>query len=324
MSPEQQVPFNSKYYFRNLDSHYSFNMLPGVTFKGLSRLDLAMKQLKQILIDKKIPWQTAKIWCKFESQTSGNGSKCFTGFTSENVLALSEHILAFSDQLEMDFNYLTYDLPLVLELDVESLPNEVQVCNLGVEAVVGENSITFVGCVRQESRQGKYVGSLIDPYSETFTSIAEETAQPFLEAIHQEGYRGFMTIDVLLSKNLLSQEVTGYNIDPNARFTAGTPLLSLIHHSREMSGQNRYGLSYSNAVKNSPHLFNQILSYCGDHLYKGAQSNYCGIIPIILNDVTTMEGNKKYLRTVVIDETIEAASEKYDSFKSRILKDLSG
>jgi hypothetical protein len=154
------------------------------------------------------------------------------------------------------------------------------------------------------------------------TKYAEHTAIPYLKAIHQEGYRGFITIDVLLTKSNSTCEIKGYNIDPNARFTAGTPLLSLVQYSERMSQKELFGLSYSNAVRDSKNLFDRVKYYCGDDLYLGKESNYQGIIPIILNDINYFENKKRYLRTVVIKESISECKKVYMNFKERILKDL--
>jgi hypothetical protein len=263
-----------------------------------------------------------EVWCKFQSQTSGKGSYLFKGFGENSLEGTRKHISEFCQKLDISKKEILEKVPLILEVDVNSIPMEKQIGNIGVEAVVGSSSITLVGCVSQDSRRGQYIGSIISPETKSLTKYAEHTAIPYLKAIHQEGYRGFITIDVLLTKSNSTCEIKGYNIDPNARFTAGTPLLSLVQYSERMSQKELFGLSYSNAVRDSKNLFDRVKYYCGDDLYLGKESNYQGIIPIILNDINYFENKKRYLRTVVIKESISECKKVYMNFKERILKDL--
>ena len=322
MDLKNQMKFNSKYYLRKLSENYDFSIPSGVAFKGLNSLEYSFKRLRSILNESGCNIENSKIWCKFQSQTSGNGSYCFTGLSLESLESTREHIVEFCKKINIKEKDMKNKVPLILEIDVNSIPNEIQVANIGVEAVVSSKSVTLVGCVSQRSKNGKYIGSIIDNQTKNYTRFAEEAAIPFLSAIQKEGYRGFMTIDVLLTKSLKSGLIKGYNIDPNARFTAGTPLLSLIQYSEKMSEGELFGFSYSNAIKDSSNLFDRVKYYCGDDLYLGKKSDYEGIIPIILNDVNYFEDNKRYLRTVVISKSISKAETIYSGFKKRILKDL--
>ncbi|MDW7669393.1 MAG: hypothetical protein SCJ93_11260, partial [Bacillota bacterium] len=322
MDLKKQMKFNSKYYLRKLSESYQFSMPLGVGFKGLSSLECSFERLKSILTRSSCQVENSKIWCKFQSQTSGNGSYCFTGLSSESFQSTRNHIIEFCKKINIKEEDIENKVPLILEIDVNSMADEIQIANIGVEAVVSGSSITLVGCVSQRSKNGKYIGSILDRETKDYAVFAEEAAVPFLKAIQKEGYRGFMTIDVLLTKSMKSGIIKGYNIDPNARFTAGTPLLSLLQYSEKMSERELFGFSYSNAVKDSIDLFDRVKYYCGDDLYLGEKSDYMGIIPLILNDVNYFEDNKRYLRTVVISESISKAETIYSNFKKKILKDL--
>ncbi len=322
MDLKDQMKFNSKYYLRKLSESYQFSVPLGVAFKGLNSLKHSFEKLKNILNKSNCQVENSKIWCKFQSQTSGNGSYCFTGLSLESFQNTRNHIVEFCKKININQVDMQNKVPLILEIDVNSMNDEIQIANIGVEAVISGSSITLVGCVSQNSKKGKYIGSIIDKQTKDYTVYAEEAAVPFLKAIQKEGYRGFMTIDVLITKSLKSGLIKGYNIDPNARFTAGTPLLSLLQYSEKMSEKELFGFSYSNAVKDSENLFDRVKYYCGDDLYLGEKSNYMGIIPIILNDVNYFEDNKRYLRTVVISESISKAETMYFNFKKKILKDL--
>lgn len=321
MDSKDQVKFNSKYYLRKLSQKYDFSVPLGVAFKGLESLKSAFYNLENILIDSNCDPSSSKIWCKFQSQTSGMGSLTFSGFSQESYEKTKNHIREFCKKINISEEETNKEVPLVLEIDVSSMPWENEIANIGVEAVISQQGITLVGCVSQRSREGKYISSFIDKNTKTYSIYAEEAALPFLKSFQKEGYRGFITIDVLLTKSK-SGFIKGYNIDPNARFTAGTPLLSLIQYNENMRGQELFGFSYSNAIRDSENLFDRVKYYCGDNLYLGKNSNYTGIIPIILNDVNFFESKKRYLRTVVISESISKAESVYSDFKKRIIEDL--
>jgi hypothetical protein len=322
MNVKDQVKFNSKYYLRQLSEKYDYPIPRGVAFEGLNSLEDAFTSLKELMILKGYNIDNAKVWCKFQSQTSGKGSYLFEGFNKDALSNTRSHIFEFCQKLYISEDEILNKVPLILEVDVNSIPDEIQIGNIGVEAVVGSDSITLVGCVSQDSKAGRYIGSIINTETKELSKYAEEAALPFLKAIQIEGYRGFMTIDVLLTKSDTTGKISGYNIDPNARFTAGTPLLSLLQYSEKMSEKELFGLSYSNAIKDSDNLFDRVKYYCGDDLYLGKDSNYQGIIPIILNDVNFFENKKRYLRTVVIKESISQCKEVYMNFKEKIIKDL--
>ncbi len=322
MNVKDQVKFNSKYYLRQLSEKYDYPIPPGIAFTGLNSLEDAFTSLKELMSIRGYNVDNAKVWCKFQSQTSGKGSYLFEGFKEDSLANTKIHIFEFCQKLDISEREILNKVPLILEVDVNSIPKERQIGNIGVEAVVGSDSLTLVGCVSQDSKDGRYIGSIIDKDTKDLSRYAEEAALPFLKAIQREGYRGFITIDVLLTKSDTTGEIKGYNIDPNARFTAGTPLLSLLQYNEKMLDKELFGLSYSNAIKDSDNLFDRVKYYCGDDLYLGKDTNYQGIIPIILNDVNYFENKKRYLRTVVIKESISQCKEVYMNFKDRIIKDL--
>jgi hypothetical protein len=321
MDPSRQSDFNSKYHFRRMGEEYGFSIPPGISFKGLENLEENVVTLKDRLACLGTT-NSAGIWLKFESQTSGEGSMRIDGLNNNSVNILRNHIFEFSKSIEVDKEETNQFLPLVLELDVSSIPMEREIANIGVQAVIGEGGITLVGATSQISKNGKYIGSTVNRTTEYLLEYAEQTAVPAFAAMHSEGYRGYMTIDVLLVKNDGTGEIKGYNIDPNARFTAGTPLLSLLQHSMKLSGRKLYGFSYSNAVRADEDVFDRIKDYSGKFLYRGASSNFMGIIPIVLNDKKNIAENKYYLRTVVISDSIEGAEKMYSEFKKRLIADL--
>lgn len=321
MDPQKQKVFNSKYHFRKMGEDFGFSIPPGVSFMGLDSLEESIELLKGRLKELRTE-ETAEIWLKFESQTSGEGSVKVKGFNENSINILRKHIVEFSASIDVGENEMNSYLPLILELDVSSLPGEREAANIGVQAVIGERGITLVGSTSQISRDGRYIGSRVDTSMENMEKHAEIASLPAFASIHNLGYRGYMTIDVLLTRNEDTGEIKGYNIDPNARFTAGTPLLSLLHHGRKLSGKKLCGFSYSNAVRAGEDVFERIKDYAGKFLYMGASSNYEGIVPVVLNDKKNISENKYYLRTVVMSETMEGAENIYSEFKKKLIADL--
>lgn len=320
-NPLTQSVFNSKYHFRKMHEKYGFTMPIGLCFKGLINLSKNILILKTKLKD--LPQnENFKIWLKFESQTNGEGSMTIYDLSPESIELIRNHVFAFSDSLGISTHETMASLPLILELDASSMTNGVEIANIGVQAVVGDMGITLTGSTSQISSNGKYIGSMLSKETELMSYHAEKAALPAFEAMFREGYKGYMTIDVILINNLITGQICGYNIDPNARFTAGTPLLSLVHHSRKLSGRMLYGFSYSNAVRASSDVFQRIKEYAGDNLYKGEESDFEGIIPTILNDKKNIADNKFYLRTVVISDSVKKAENIYFKFKKRLIKDL--
>jgi type IV secretory pathway protease TraF len=321
MNPEKQSIFNSKYHFRKMSDEYGFAMPPGISFLGINGLDPAVEALKNKL-RKLATIDNTKFWIKFESQTSGEGSLTIDKLDEGSIDIVRKHILDFSKSIQVDEEEIKSSLPLVLELDVSSIPDEKEFANIGVQAVLGKDGITLLGATSQISKDGKYIGSAVDETLKELVKYAEDTSIPAFATMQEKGYRGYMTIDVLLVKNIHTGEIKGYNIDPNARFTAGTPLLSILHHSIKKSGKKLYGFSYSNAVRSGNDVFDRIKDYAGEYLYMGPSSDYEGIVPLVLNDKTNIEENKYYLRTAVISQSMENAEKMYMEFKKRLIADL--
>lgn len=320
MDPNKQIQFNSKFFLRKNANLGNYSIPLGVYFNGINSLDIMIKDFKKLLFKNMIDSRKAKIWCKFESQSNGDGSYLINGLNDANIRKLKEHIFNFSTKLEYDEYRIKYEIPLVIEIDVSSLPYEKEIANIGVEAVIADNKITFVGNSLQITNNGKYIGSIIDNKMEKLSQYAEETALPIFLNMKDQGYRGFITMDVLLTFHSKTHLIKGYNIDPNARFTDGTNLLSLLHYSQQQSGKKMLGFTYSNSIRDEGNLFENVKEYAGEYLYEGEKSRYEGIIPIILNDLSTLSDGKRYLKTVVVSEKMDNAKEMYMQFKRNIIK----
>lgn len=316
MGLEEQLKFNSKYFFRKASEKYNFSVPSGVCFEGTKNIETAINELKLKIKDKA---EMPEVWIKLESQLSGTGNikvnlNCDLNEIIEKINEVAKKI--YSDE------YIYNEIPLIIESDVNSINNEKQVDNIGVEAVVAEGKITILGGVSQETQNGKYLGSARTEKTDKYINVAQEAAKDAFIAYSKEGYRGFITIDVLVVENEKTGEVKGYNIDPNARFSAGTMLLRNIHMAEEKTGKSIYGVSFSNALSLEENPIESIKKYAKDNLYAGEKSNYVGIIPVVLNNITPIVEDRYYLKTVVLGYSYEDALNRYNEFKGEIIRSL--
>lgn len=313
MDRKQQEKFNSKYEFRKMSEKYGFKVPKGIAIKGLNNLNQKLQELKNDSSN------YTTIWIKLESQSSGKGNIRIENFNTVSVKEIEEMVLAVSKQIYND-DYIYKDMPFIAEYDVSSA-NEEEVANIGVEAVIAENKVTILGGVEQATKDGEYIGSKLTPSTYNYLEIAQSTAEEAFIAVSKEGYRGFMTIDVLVTKNKETSEVSAYNIDPNARFSAGTMLLKNIHTAEYYHKKRMYGLSFSNAIPEKDNMIASIIDWLGEDLYN-KKGDYTGIIPALINDINPIDGNKYYLKSVVVYSSYEEVQEKFNKFKDRIKAEL--
>ena len=209
-------------------------------------------------------------------------------------------------------------MPLIAEYDVKTSLYE-EVANIGVEAVITKDKVTILGGAEQATKNGEYIGSKISEDTYKYLNIAQEIAKEAFVAVGKEGYIGFMTIDVLVTKNNETNELEAYNIDPNARFSAGTMLLKNIHTSEDYNKKKMYGLSFSNAIPKTENIITSIIDWIGEDLYS-KENNYTGIIPALVNDLNPIAENKYYLKSVVVANSYKEAEEKFEKFKDKVKK----
>ncbi len=315
MRPEKQLEFNSKTRLRAKASHYGYKVSPGIEIYSLNELDKKIIQLEKIIRDFGLNINTVKIWSKFDAQNDGKGTISFIDLNENTINNLKRHLDSFSDASKL--------FPIVIEVDVNCLKDIKVVGNMGVEAIIADSAITIIGSVMQDTFNGRYIGSIIAPESEKYEFVAESAAIPAFVGMQKEGYRGVATIDILVAYNSKSRSYIGYNIDPNARFSAGMQLLSIIQYIRKITGEKYYGISRFNSVKDSNNLFQGIKDYAAPYLYEGGENRYEGIIPVLVNDLTKTEDNKRVVQVVVIGKNMQTIDKMYKHFKDNIVKALS-
>lgn len=330
MQPELQVPFNSKINLRDFSSKYNYTIPLGVEVKTANDFELKIAELKNLVAELKIDINKVRLWCKLESQSSGRGIVLLEGLKEKNIRQLQSSLIQFASSCKLYNDSIKektiYNMkeftPFVIEIDVESIHKNKIVANIGVEAVISESNVTIVGSVRQITNGGqysgsfgRYLGSRIDDVLETYQAVAEESAIPVFDYFQSEGYRGFVTIDVLVVEDE-SQNLIGYNIDPNARFSGGTMLLSLVQYVSKMTGKKFYGITYFLQVDKSDNLFESFKHYADENLFLGKDSNYKGILPLILNNLGTQ--NKDTIQVAVLSDNLNELEEIFSTFKANI------
>lgn len=306
MGVKEQEKFNSKYEFRRFSEKYGFSMPKGATCLGVKKLNDEILKLKE---SKKVK----DVWIKLESQSSGTGNLFVKDVINTKLEEIENKVLEIAKKI-YDNNYIFNEMPLIIEEDVNSIKNEKEIENIGVEAVISKDKVVILGGVSQATKDGAYLGSQVTESTYKYEDVAMNCAKDAFIAMAKEGYRGFMTIDVLVTKNEITNEVKTYNIDPNARFSAGTMLLKNIHSAEVVNNTRIYGMSYSNAIFGSNDIAQDIKKASNDIAYN-INSKKLGIIPALVNDVTKINNDRYYLKSVVLDTTYEGAINKFDKFK---------
>lgn len=310
MDRKAQENFNSKYYFRKLSEKYSFSMPTGITIQGLNNLESQLNRLSELAPNAK------NLWIKLEAQSSGTGNIKIENFSQASFDEIKDKIYNTAKPI-FDDDYIYNEMPLIAEVDI-NLDNDVEVANIGVEAVIAENKVTILGGVEQDTRNGSYIGSKINDNTYAYLDFAQDIAKEAFIAVSQDGYRGFMTIDVLITKNQQTGKLSGFNIDPNARFSAGTMLLKNIHTSEAYNNKKMYGTSYAIGIpKRYPNIISQIEESLGTNAYN-YNGDYTGIIPVLINDLTPLSSGLYYLKCVVVAHSFEQAKEMFEDFKYKV------
>lgn len=312
MKVDEQVKFNSKYFLKKISEKYRFSTPKGKYFCGLNNIENVIKILRE---ETNNIMEDNIFWIKLESQLSGTGNIKID--INEDLQEIKQKVEKIASKIYTS-QYINEEMPLIIEVDVNSMKNEKEIENIGVEAVISSDTVTILGGVSQETKNGSYIGSVVTDKTRKYIGIAQEVAKEAFIAYAKEGYRGFITIDVLIVQNSETGEIKGYNIDPNARFSAGTMLLKNIHTSEYYNNKPIYGLSFSNAVRLDKKAMETISSFAKNNLYKMEKSNYKGILPVVLNDVTQIVDDKYYLKTVTIEDSYEKVQEIYNNFKKEI------
>ena len=308
MNPKEQIKFNSKYYFRKLGKQKKYEIAPGLEFTGLNEFDI--ESLRE-------NYPKCNIWIKLESQSGGTGNLLFNNISELDDEYIKSEIEKLASKI-YEKEYIDKEMHYIAEIDINSLPNHKIIENIGVNAVITPNKITIIGGTSQTTKRGKYIGSCVSENTYKYLPVAEETAAKAFKEIGEAGYYGFMTIDVLIVKE--NNHIKAYNIDPNARFSAGTMLLKNIHYADEKNNTKTYGISYANLIySEAGNTLNRIKKAASDIMYN--HTTGYGIIPTLVSDLNPIEKNKYFLKSILIEKDFKTVIEKYEKFKEKVKND---
>jgi len=306
MQLEGNYKYTSKYWFRKLANKDNFSVLPGFAFKGI-------KELKKVLEQMKI-YESNKYWIKLEGQTSGNGNIELSSLDYDEAVNKINNLTknAFSPE------YIYSELPLIIERNASSGYEE-EIINIGVEAIISANEVTILGGVAQKTdEKGKYIGSYYNEEVEKYLPYAIDAAKLAFVSYANEGYKGFIAIDVLVTKNKITNEIKAYNIDPNARFSGGLMLLKNIHMAEDITKKKIYGLSFTFSVVGGENIFENIKKCAGDNLYN--KNTGTGLIPALLNDIKPLPSGFYFLKVTSIAHSYQEAVDIFEEFKRNMRK----
>lgn len=302
MTPEKQAMFNSKHFFRTLGKRKGFRIAPGLEFTGL-------KSFNTLEIREKYP--SLSVWIKLASQSGGSGNLFFENIDSVTDEEICSKIYKMASKI-YDKNYIENEMPYILEIDLGSMPNTKIVENIGVNAVITPDRVTILGGTSQTVDNGKYIGSCVHENTYKYLDVAQKAASEAFAVIAEEGYYGFMTIDVLVVSE--NGELKAYNVDPNARFSAGTMLLKNIHYADLKNDSRSYGISYTNLLYSEDGSMLEKFKAAASGMEYDKNTGY-GIVPVLLNDITPLRPNRYYLKSILIDNNYQNALDKFEKFK---------
>ena len=302
MTLDEQVKFNSKHFFRCLGKEKNFSIAPGLEFTGLEKFDITELRKK---------YKNSDIWIKLESQSGGSGNLFFENLEENSDLDIKEKIRELSSKI-YDEKYINDKMQFICEIDLNSIDNVKIIENIGVNAVVTPNKITILGGTSQATKNGKYIGSRVSEETDKYIKYAQEAAEKAFVAIGEAGYYGYMTIDVLVTEE--GNEYKAYSIDPNARFSAGTMLLKNIHYAEEKTGKKAYGISFANLLYNKDANHLKTFKNAAKNLEYDKKTGY-GLVPTLINDLTELDKDKYYLKSVLVEDNYDKALQKFEKFK---------
>lgn len=307
MIPKEQVKFNSKYYFRKLGKEREYDIAPGLEFIGLKSFNIDCLREK---------YPTSNLWIKLESQSGGSGNLLFNNIESITDEFIKDEIQKLAGKI-YEKDYINNVMPFIAEIDISSLPETKIIENIGVNAIINPNKIIIIGGTSQTTKNGKYIGSCVSENTYKYLPIAEETAAKAFKEIAKEGYHGFMTIDVLVVKE--KNNLKAYNIDPNARFSAGTMLLKNIHYADEKNSIKTYGISYANLIYSEKgNTLNRVKRATKEIMYNS--STGYGIIPALISDLHPIEKNKYFLKSILVEKDFQTVNKEYEKYKEKVRK----
>ena len=322
MDPRDQVRYQSKGHLRRQALRLGYQVPLGTEVEEEGQLEGRVADLCRRAAAQGLDAGDAWWWVKLDAQSSGAGTFKLQGLDGGSPDRIRA---AFAARTKGESGAVP-NFPCVVELDVACYPHTRLVANVGVQALLSGPRIVLCGSTLQETTAaGRYIGcKIVEAYKET-VNLAERASLPALRGFHEAGYRGPLNLDVLVVEDQVAGQRRGYLIDPNPRFSGGTPLLSLYQHARGSNPDIAHAMMFFNLIPRGPEpLAGRVAGLCGKDLFLGLASDFLGILPLVIPDPGHGGGDDAVVTVLVFGRDEDHAWQQYNRFKSRIQVARSG
>ncbi len=238
------IDFNSKSFLRRKSMEEGFPMAPGIIIEPSEGITSALERLNDVSSINNFP-EGLPVWLKF-STAAGGGTLLLDKISSDAIETWVYDFIknasnGYKTQIIEDDVKTFQNIPpslhrdLVLEFDINSLPDTKILENFGFQAIVGDQDITYLGATKQMTKDGEYIGGETLSYNED-QYLREQILPeilPVFKSYWQEGYRGIMGIDAVVAKQKRGCKV--YILEANCRMTAATPLLGITQKLKALT-----------------------------------------------------------------------------------------
>lgn len=279
MSPQQAYYFNSKVRVANQAEEAGYAVAPHIVVNEPEQVASRFKALQQRTVEYGVDPEKACYWVKFDNLFGGNGVLRYKPAKDS-----FEKVEQWVETTRRTSNL--NNTALLIDLDIGQLPGVKRIIdNFNVQAVVGADRVSMTGVTLQETLDGKYSGGSMPLTAEKklYAEEARRWGYPALTSAQRQGYRGYAGIDVMLCE-MQDGRMRGYVLEMNGRLNGSTSLLSLNHYVAMQSG-SQDTVAHNIMVPLSRPLddFAMCKEIFGKLLYRGSESDYTGIAPIILH-----------------------------------------
>lgn len=283
ISAENMLRFNSKVDFVSNAYAGQYNVAPHAVATHWELLEERMGDVATMAQNLGIDSDDTRYWIKFDHMSSGRGVLSHNPRKSSfhSVQTWIGNTLEHWGRTRRDF------MPVVIDIDIGALPDVKRIrANLNVQGVIGMSGPFLTGVTLQNvSSMGKYQGGAL-PLSDEEKLCALEAqkwAWPVFRRAHDAGYRGYVGVDLILCEGR-DGRMRGYNLEMNARLNGSTFLLAVAQRVGRDAGLCEHALGFD-LITSTFGPFSDFEAFhktFHDVLYRGARSEYTGIVPLIM------------------------------------------
>ena len=95
-------------------------------------------------------------------------------------------------------------------------------------------------------------------------------------------------------------------------------LLKAIHKAEAFTNKQTFGSMFTNMIKLTDKSMDNYKLCAEPNLYKGKDSNYIGIYPVLMNNVSEFDEGKAVVQTVTLAHTYSDVERNYNEFKKKV------